>query len=94
VLPVHEAFGTRSLSVARRNSVTCRPASIGETRWERVWLADGDGSDSIVGVTARESLPTDLAAAHALILAERSAPVETEASYGKSPTPHGRKSDI
>jgi transposase len=30
-------------------------------------------------VTARESLPTDLAAAHALILAERTARVEAEA---------------
>ena len=31
-------------------------------------------------MTARESLPTDLAAAHALILAERAARVEAEAS--------------
>jgi transposase len=31
-------------------------------------------------VTARESLPADLAAAHALILAERAARIEAEAS--------------
>jgi hypothetical protein len=45
----------------------------------RFWLADGDECDSIVGVTARESLPTDLVAAHAMILAERAARVEAQA---------------
>ena len=35
--------------------------------------------DAIVGVTVRESLPTDLVAADAMILAERAARVEAEA---------------
>src|SRR5258708_35988108 len=43
-----------------------------------MWLADGDGCASIVGVTASESLPADLAAAHSMILAERFARVEAE----------------
>jgi hypothetical protein len=43
-------------------------------------LAAGDGCDSIAFVTpASESLPADLAAAHAMILAERQARLAAEA---------------
>jgi transposase len=42
-------------------------------------LADADGCDSMADVIARESLPTNLAAAQALILAERAARAEVEA---------------
>src|SRR5215470_2727111 len=43
-------------------------------------LANGDGCDSIALVTlASESLPTNLAAAHAMILAERQARLAAEA---------------
>ena len=46
----------------------------------RLLLADGDGCDSIAFVTpAPESLPSDLAAAHAMILAERRARLAAEA---------------
>ena len=46
----------------------------------RFLLADGDGCDSIALVTpASESLPADLAAAHAMILAERTARLAAEA---------------
>jgi hypothetical protein len=46
----------------------------------RFLLADGNGCDSIALVTpASESLPTDLAAAHAMILAERTARIVAEA---------------
>jgi transposase len=47
--------------------------------WLKLLVADGDGCDSIVDVTGTESLPTDLAAAHAMILAERAARLEAEA---------------
>lgn len=40
---------------------------------EALSFSDRDGCDSILGVTTSESLPTDLAAAHAMILAERAA---------------------
>lgn len=42
-------------------------------------FSDRDGCDSIIVVTTSESLPTDLAAAHAMILAERAARLEAEA---------------
>jgi transposase len=43
-----------------------------------------DGCDSIIVVTAPESLPTDLAAAHAVILAERTARLQAEAVAAKA----------
>ncbi|MET4222176.1 hypothetical protein ABIB00_007412 [Bradyrhizobium sp. LB14.3] len=48
------------------------------------WLANGEGPDSITSVTAPESLPTDLAAAHASILAERAARLEAAATSAKT----------
>jgi len=42
-------------------------------------FSDRDGCDSIIVVTTSESLPTDLAAAHAMILAERAARLQAEA---------------
>lgn len=42
-------------------------------------FSDRDGCDSIIAVTTSESLPTDLAAAHAMIIAERAARLEAEA---------------
>ena len=42
-------------------------------------FSDRDGCDSIIVVTPSESLPTDLAAAHAMILAERAARLQAEA---------------
>jgi transposase len=42
-------------------------------------FSDRDGCDSIIVVTPSESLPPDLAAAHAMILAERAARLQAEA---------------
>jgi hypothetical protein len=50
------------------------------TNWEYSPPGESEGCDSITGVTAPESLPTDLAAAHALILAERAVRLEAEAA--------------
>ncbi|MGY3618011.1 hypothetical protein ACVJGD_004207 [Bradyrhizobium sp. USDA 10063] len=66
------------MGISRR--LRCR-ASTGGTRKRRggrhrsdeafLSFSDRDGCDSIIAVTTSESLPTDLAAAHAMILAER-----------------------
>lgn len=45
----------------------------------RFALADRDRCDFIIVVTTSESLPTDLAAAHGMILAERAARLQAEA---------------
>jgi len=71
----------------RSSAVFC-PASLGAIHRRRggrrrsddvFWFAVGDGCDSIANATASGSLPADLAAAHAMILAERAARPEAEA---------------
>src|SRR5579875_2374093 len=71
----------------RSSAVFC-PASLGAIHRRRggrrrsddvFGFAVGDGCDSIANATASGSLPADLAAAHAMILAERAARPEAEA---------------